>query len=120
MCAVYQVSNTGDIVYALPRDFQSSIRARSWLLRAQPALAKLAAFGQYLVRVTFGTALITSVLLVWVTIMAILTSSQSSSSDDRRCERLPHTPGWYALMLQALATMSKCKGRTAAPSVPVS
>ena len=84
-----QVSSTGDIVYALPRDFQASIRARSWLLRAQPALAKLAAAGQYLVRVTFGTALITSVLLVWVTIMAILTSSQSSSNDDRRCAPVP-------------------------------
>jgi len=44
----------------------------------------VAAAAQYLVRVTFGTALITSVLLVWFTIVAILTSSQSSDSDRRR------------------------------------
>lgn len=47
-------------------------------------LAQVAAAAQYLVRVTFGTALITSVLLVWFTIVAILTSSQSSDSDRRR------------------------------------
>ena len=50
---------------------------------------QVAAAAQYLVRVTFGTALITSVLLVWFTIVAILTSSQSSDSDRRRAADSP-------------------------------
>ncbi len=129
-----QVASTGDVVYALPEDFQATLRARSWWLRAQPALQQVpsrtrpcqqshhrchsavlshktqcahhspqprliararlqvAAAAQYLVRVTFGTALITSVLLVWFTIVAILTSSQSSDSDRRRAPASPGLP----------------------------
>ena len=36
-----QVASTGDVVYALPQDFQATLRARSWWLRAQPALAQV-------------------------------------------------------------------------------
>ena len=36
-----QVASTGDVVYALPEDFQATLRARSWWLRAQPALQQV-------------------------------------------------------------------------------
>ena len=36
-----QVASTGDVVYALPQDFQATLRARSWWLRAQPVLAQV-------------------------------------------------------------------------------
>ena len=66
-------------------------------LEASPhifAPAQVAAAAQYLVRVTFGTALITSVLLVWFTIVAILTSSQSGDSDRRHAD-ISRLPGSY-------------------------
>ena len=78
-----QVSGSGDILYALPSNFKQVIAGKSWLLRAEPFLQKLRDASAYLVRVSFGTALITSVVLVWVTILAIL-SSGSRDDDNRR------------------------------------
>ena len=77
-----QVSDAGDVLYVLPSNFKQVIAGKSWLLRAEPFLQKVRDASAYLVRVTFGTALITSVVLVWVTIVAILSSS--GKDDDRR------------------------------------
>ena len=77
-----QVSNSGDVLYVLPSNFKQIIAGKSWLLRAEPFIQKIRDASAYLVRVTFGTALITSVVLVWVTIVAILSSS--GKDDDRR------------------------------------
>ena len=77
-----QVSSEGDVLYVFPSNFRSIIRAKSWVLRAQPMLKSVQAGGAYLVRVTFGTALITSVILVWVTILALMSSS--NDKEDRR------------------------------------
>ena len=77
-----QVSDSGDVLYVLPNNFKQIIAGKSWLLRAEPFLQKVRDASAYLVRVTFGTALITSVILVWVTIVAILSSS--GKDDDRR------------------------------------
>ena len=55
---LFQVSEEGDIVYVFPRDFRSTLAARSLALRLQPLLAKAAAAGDYLLRVTFGTTLL--------------------------------------------------------------
>lgn len=77
-----QVSDSGDVLYVLPSNFRQIIAGKSWLLRAEPFLQKVRDASAYLVRVTFGTALITSVILVWVTIVAILSSS--GKDDDRR------------------------------------
>lgn len=77
-----QVSDAGDVLYVLPSNFKQIIAGKSWLLRAEPFLQKVRDASAYLVRVTFGTALITSVVLVWVTIVAILSSS--GKDDDRR------------------------------------
>lgn len=77
-----QVSDAGDVLYVLPQNFKQIIAGKSWLLRAEPFLQKVRDAAAYLVRVTFGTALITSVVVVWVTIVAILSSS--GKDDDRR------------------------------------
>ena len=78
-----QVSEQGDVLYVLPRNLRAVLASKSWWLRAQPAVKGVQEAAAYLVRVTFGTALVTSVVLVWVTILAILSSS-SSDKDDRR------------------------------------
>ncbi|KAL0036153.1 hypothetical protein WJX79_006170 [Trebouxia sp. C0005] len=77
-----EVSDSGDVLYVLPSNFKQIIAGKSWLLRAEPFFQKVRDASAYLVRVTFGTALITSVVLVWVTIVAILSSS--GKDDDRR------------------------------------
>ena len=69
-------------MYVLPNNFRQVISGKSWLLRAEPFLQRVRDASAYLVRVTFGTALITSVVLVWVTILAVLSSS--GDKDDRR------------------------------------
>ena len=77
-----QVSEEGDILYVLPPDFKARLRNRSLALRLEPAFKGLRAAASYLSRVTFGTALIASVTLVWVAILAI--QSGSSQRDDSR------------------------------------
>ena len=77
------MSDQGDVLYVLPRNLRAVLASKSWWLRAQPAVKGVQEAAAYLVRVTFGTALVTSVVLVWVTILAILSSS-SSDKDDRR------------------------------------
>ena len=81
--SLLQVSDQGDVLYVLPRNLRAVLASKSWWLRAQPAVKGVQEAAAYLVRVTFGTALVTSVVLVWVTILAILSSS-SSDKDDRR------------------------------------
>jgi hypothetical protein len=36
-----QVSNAGDVLYVLPRGFRGNIAARSWRLRAEPAIKRV-------------------------------------------------------------------------------
>lgn len=80
----HQVSEEGDVLYVLPQNFKAIIRGRSLLLRLEPALAGAKRAGEYVVRVSFGTALVASVVLVSLTIVALLTAASSSDRDDRR------------------------------------
>lgn len=80
--ATLEVSEQGDVVYTFPRDFQSSIAARSVLLSAQPFLKGAANVAQYLVRVAFGTALLSSIAIVWFAITVLLSSRDNR--DDRQ------------------------------------
>ena len=85
--AAAQVSGQGDVLYVLPGNFRAVLRARSWLRRAEPALAAARSAGAYAVRVSFGTALIASVLLVALSVVALLTAASSNDRDNRRCAR---------------------------------
>jgi len=79
-----QVSQQGDVLYVLPGNFRAVLRARSAWLRAEPALAAARGAGAYAVRVGFGTALIASVALVAISVVALLTAASSSERDNRR------------------------------------
>lgn len=78
-----QVSNEGDVVYILPSGFRGTILARSWKLRAEPIIKKVTSTLDYLSRIAFGGALVTSVAVVWLAIFAILTSA-NNDRDNRR------------------------------------
>lgn len=43
-CLSCQVSNEGDVLYVLPRGFRGAIAARSWRLRAEPAIKRVQFF----------------------------------------------------------------------------
>ncbi|KAF5841464.1 hypothetical protein DUNSADRAFT_12908 [Dunaliella salina] len=59
-----EVSAEGDVVYALSPSFRQTLRNRSVVLAARPLLQKLQAFGGWLVRAAFGTALVSSIFIV--------------------------------------------------------
>lgn len=88
-----QVSDAGDVLYVLPQNFKAIISGRSWLLRLEPFFANAKKGAGYLVRVSFGTALVASIALVSLTIIAILTAASSSDRDDRRSGQ----SSWVAL-----------------------
>lgn len=76
-----QVSSEGDVVYAFPRDFVGKLRSKSLTQRLRPIGIQAARAIGYLARVSFGAALVTSVVTVWLAITAILSSSRER--DDR-------------------------------------
>jgi hypothetical protein len=79
-----QVSEQGEVVYAFERDFVSAISRRSWLQRLRPLWKKVVSGVNYLTRVAFGTALIVSALVVWLGVIALM----SSGRDNDRCGHL--------------------------------
>ncbi|CAA0837835.1 Uncharacterized protein - chloroplastic [Striga hermonthica] len=76
-----EVSDEGDVLYVFPKDYRSKLAAKSFGIKIEPLLEKGKMAVEYLVRVSFGTALIASIVLVYATIIAI--SSSSRDSDDR-------------------------------------
>eukprot|EP00197_Chlamydomonas_leiostraca_P015538 CAMPEP_0202866960 /NCGR_PEP_ID=MMETSP1391-20130828/8451_1 /ASSEMBLY_ACC=CAM_ASM_000867 /TAXON_ID=1034604 /ORGANISM="Chlamydomonas leiostraca, Strain SAG 11-49" /LENGTH=595 /DNA_ID=CAMNT_0049546953 /DNA_START=219 /DNA_END=2003 /DNA_ORIENTATION=- len=76
-----EVSQEGTIVYELPRDFRTTLTTRSLLLRLAPLGAAASKLGAYLLRVAFGTALIASISVVWLAVIAITSSSRDRDSN---------------------------------------
>lgn len=66
------------MVYVFPRDLQTSILSKSLLFRLRGALKVAAGVGEYVVRVAFGSALLTSIVLVWVAVTVLLSSNRDS------------------------------------------
>eukprot|EP00854_Cymbomonas_tetramitiformis_P007944 gene7944-9439_t len=68
------VSEAGEVLYVFPSDPRGTLRAKSFMMRMEPALNKAQEVGEYLVRVAFGTTLLVSITLVYLAIFAILNS----------------------------------------------
>lgn len=81
-----EVSTDGDVLYVFPKDYRSVLAAKSIRLKLEPLLGKLKAVADYLIRVTFGTTLLVSIMLVYSTLMVLLTSSRSEN-DNRQGHR---------------------------------
>lgn len=78
-----EVSSEGEVVYSFDRSFRSALRNKSLLQRLRPLGRKARAVGAYLVRVAFGSALIASVMVVWLAIVALTSSRDSDNRRDR-------------------------------------
>jgi hypothetical protein len=73
-----QVSDQGEVVYAFERDFVSTITRRSWIQRLRPWGKRLVKGANYLARVAFGSALIASALVVWLGVIALMSSGRDN------------------------------------------
>ncbi|XP_051131990.1 uncharacterized protein At5g03900, chloroplastic [Andrographis paniculata] len=79
-----EVSDEGDVLYVFPKDYRTNLAAKSFRIKFEPLLEKGKMAAEYLVRVSFGTALIASIVIVYTTIIAIASSSRESDSRGRR------------------------------------
>ncbi|KAK7395649.1 hypothetical protein VNO78_16214 [Psophocarpus tetragonolobus] len=79
-----EVSGEGDVLYVFPKDYRSRLGAKSFRIKAEPFFEKAKAAGEYLIRVSFGTALIASIVIVYTTIIALVTSSRSDEDNRGR------------------------------------
>ncbi|XP_020262883.1 uncharacterized protein At5g03900, chloroplastic-like [Asparagus officinalis] len=72
-----EVSDEGDVLYVFPRDYRSKLAGKSFRMKVEPLLDKLKGGAEYLIRVSFGTALIASIVIVYTTIIALVSSRRS-------------------------------------------
>lgn len=79
-----EVSDEGDVLYVFPKDYRSKLAAKSFRIRIEPLVEKAKLGAEYLVRVSFGTALIASIVVVYTTIIAILSSRSDEDNRGRR------------------------------------
>lgn len=79
-----EVSDEGDVLYVFPKDYRAKLTAKSFRMKIEPLFEKTKAVAEYLVRVSFGTALIASIVLVYTTIIALLSSRSDEDNRGRR------------------------------------
>ncbi|KAL8152928.1 hypothetical protein V2J09_010688 [Rumex salicifolius] len=79
-----EVSNEGDVLYVFPREYRSKLSAKSIRMKLEPLLEKTKSAAGYIVRVSFGTALIASIVLVYTTIIALISSRSEDNDRGRR------------------------------------
>ncbi|KAG2686610.1 hypothetical protein I3843_09G014000 [Carya illinoinensis] len=82
-----EVSDEGDVLYVFPKDYRAKLAAKSFKFKVEPVIEKAKATAGYIVRISFGTALIASVIIVYTTIIAALSSGSSRSDEDSRGRR---------------------------------
>ncbi|CAO2824041.1 unnamed protein product [Amaranthus hypochondriacus] len=79
-----EVSDEGDVLYVFPKDYRSRLTSKSFRMKIEPWAEKAKSAAEYLIRVTFGTTLVASIVLVFT---AIIVASSSGSDDDSRKRR---------------------------------
>ncbi len=77
-----QVSDTGEIVFLFPQNFQSILRNKFLRLRLQESWQKIWKILFYLIRISFGILLIASIFLMAVAIIIILTATKGDNDND--------------------------------------
>ncbi len=80
-----QVTDTGEVIYVLSPDFRQILLRKSVKLQLKAWLDRFAAAGFYLVKISFGVFLITSISVVYLTILAIALSAIFSSEGGGDC-----------------------------------
>ncbi|MGB2923978.1 MAG: hypothetical protein WBB82_01640 [Limnothrix sp.] len=89
-----QVAETGDIIYELPKNFRTILRNKSAKLRFQAWLSKVWNFVFYLIRISFGVALILSIVLMTVAILALVLAMNSQDDNNNSRGRSSFNMPW--------------------------
>ncbi|KAL6982240.1 hypothetical protein U1Q18_050571 [Sarracenia purpurea var. burkii] len=79
-----EVSDEGDVLYVFPKDYRSNLAAKSFRIKIEPFIEKAKSTAEYLVRVSFGTALIASIVIVYTAIIALISSRSDEDNRGRR------------------------------------
>nr|GLL17946.1 uncharacterized protein At5g03900, chloroplastic [Ipomoea trifida] len=69
-----EVSDEGDVLYVFPKSYRTNLSAKSFKMKIEPLLEKAKMASEYVIRVSFGTALIASIVIVYTAIIAVLSS----------------------------------------------
>jgi len=77
-----QVSDTGEIIFLFPPNFQSILRNKFLRLRLQESWQKIGKVLFYLIRISFGILLVISMVLMALAIIIILTASKGDNDND--------------------------------------
>lgn len=81
-----EVSDEGDVLYAFPKDYRSKLAAKSFRIKFfEPSVERAKLAAENLIRFSFATALIASIIVVCTSIFALLACGKRrlSSSSSR-------------------------------------
>ncbi|MGI0482235.1 hypothetical protein ACN4EE_15810 [Geminocystis sp. CENA526] len=77
-----QVADTGDIAYLFPKNFRSILNNKYWQLRFKQWLDKTWQIIFYLIRISFGILLVSSIVLMLIAIVVIVVAVNSKGDDN--------------------------------------
>lgn len=77
-----QVAESGEVVYQFPQDFRDILRNKYFRLQLQEWWDKVWGILFYIIRISFGIALIASIALIALAIIAILIGLSTARNDD--------------------------------------
>ncbi len=77
-----EVSQTGDIAYVFPKNFRGVLQSKYWRLRWQNTLKKVWQVVFYLIRISFGLILVSSILIVLLAIVFLVVAASASRGND--------------------------------------
>lgn len=78
-----QVSDSGEIAYEFPRNFQGILRNKYWQLRLQAMAEKVWQVVFYIIRLSFGVMLLVSIAIIFIAIFALMIAASSQGGGDR-------------------------------------
>jgi hypothetical protein len=80
-----QVTDTGEVIYVFSADFRQILLRKSVRLQFQAWLNRVWSIGFYLIKISFGILLITSISAVYLTILAITLAALFSNDNGGDC-----------------------------------
>jgi hypothetical protein len=80
-----QVTDTGEIIYVLAPDFRQILQRKYFRLQFKAWFDRFAKVGFYLIRISFGILLISSISIVYLAILAITLAAIFGTESDLDC-----------------------------------
>lgn len=80
-----QVTDTGEVIYALAPDFRQVLRRKYLRLQVQAWIERIWAIVFYLIKISFGALLIASIAVVYLSILAITLVAVFSNDNNGDC-----------------------------------